>query len=107
MIDADFRGIIQVLMLNHHPQKTFTVRTSDRIVQVVFMETFKANFQRVTGQHFLGKTKGGNDSFGSTDVTVIKKAKKGDDETELTTRKQSSYCCFRRKFTSYSCKIRE
>ena len=50
VIDADFRGIIQVLMLIHYPEKVFTVRTSDRIVQVVFMEKFNANFHRVTDQ---------------------------------------------------------
>ena len=84
-IDADFRGIIQVLMLNHYPQKSFTVRTGDRIAQVVFMEKFNANFHRVTDKHLLGQTKRGNDGFGSTGVTVIKKAKKDDDEIELTT----------------------
>ena len=47
VIDADFRGTIQVLTLNHHPGKTFTVRTDDRIAQVVFMENFNANFHRV------------------------------------------------------------
>ena len=31
VIDADFRGIVQVLILNHHPEKTFTVRTDHRI----------------------------------------------------------------------------
>ena len=36
VIDADFRGIIKVLILSHHPEKTFTVRTEDRIAQVVF-----------------------------------------------------------------------
>lgn len=86
VIDADFRGIIQVLMVNHHPQKTFTVRTGKRIAQVVFMEKFNANFDRVTDKHLLGQTKRGNDGFGSTGVTVIKKAKKDDDdEIELTT----------------------
>ena len=35
VIDADFRGIIKVLILNRHPGKTFTVRTEDRIAQVV------------------------------------------------------------------------
>ena len=44
VIDADFRGIIQVLILNHHPEKTFTIRTDDRTAQVVFMEKFNANF---------------------------------------------------------------
>ena len=82
VIDADFRGIIQVLMLNHDPQKTCT---GDRIAQVVFMEKFNANFHRVTDKHLLGQTKRGNDGFGSTGVTVIKKATKDDDEIELTT----------------------
>ena len=85
VIDADFRGIIQVLMVNHHPQETFTVHACDRIAQVVFMEKFNANVSRVTDKHLLGQTKQGNDDFGSTGVTVIKKAKKDDDEIELTT----------------------
>ena len=76
MTDVDFRGIIQVLMLNNDPQKTFTVRTGDRIAQVVFMERFNANFHRVTDKHLLGQTKRGNDGFGSTGVTAIKKLKK-------------------------------
>ena len=84
MIDADFRGVIQVLILNHHPEKTFTVRTDDRIEQVVFMEKFNANFHIVSNVHLLGRTKRGNDGFGSTGVQVIKKAKK-EDEIELTT----------------------
>ena len=85
VIDADFRGIIQVLMVNHHPQKTFTVRTGDRIAQVVFMERFNANFHRVTDGHLLGQTERGYGGFGSTGVIVNKKAKKDDDEIELTT----------------------
>ena len=40
----------------------------------------------MTDKHLLGQTKRGNDGFGSTGVTVIKKAKKDDDdEIELTT----------------------
>ena len=45
-------GTIQVLMLNHDPQKTFTVQTCDRIAQIVFMEKFNANFHRVTDKAF-------------------------------------------------------
>ena len=82
--DAGFRGVIQVLILNHHPEKTFTVCTDDRIVQVAFMEKFNANFHRVSNVHLLGRTKRGNDGFGSTGVQVIKKAKK-EAEIELTT----------------------
>ena len=80
VIDADFRGIIQVLMLNHHPEKTFTVRTGDRIAQVVFVEKFNASFHRLSEKHLLDKTKRGNDGFGSTGITVIKKVNKDDDD---------------------------
>ena len=38
VIDADFRGVIQALRFNHHSEKTFTVRTEDRIAQFVFYE---------------------------------------------------------------------
>ena len=48
VIDADFKSITQVLILNHYPEKAFTVRTEDRIVQVVFMEKFNANFHRLS-----------------------------------------------------------
>ena len=84
VIDADFRGIIKVLILNHHPEKTFTVQTEDRIAQVVFMEKFNVNFRRVSDAYLLSRTKRGNDGFGSTGFQVIKKAKK-EDEIELTT----------------------
>ena len=70
-------------MLNHYPEKVFTVCTGDRIAQVVFTEKFNANFHRVTDQHLLGRTKRGNNGFGSTGVTVIKKVKKDDDENQI------------------------
>ena len=85
VIDADFRGVIQVLILNHHPEKTFTVLTDDRIVQVVvFVEKFNANVHEVYNVHLFGRNKRGNDGFGSTGVQVIKKNKK-EDEVQLTT----------------------
>ena len=74
--------------MNHHPEKTFTVRTDDRIAQVVFMEKFNANFHRVSDPHLLGKTKSGNDGFRSTGIQVIKKAKK-EDEIEFTTSEEN------------------
>ena len=84
VIDADFRGLIQVLILNHHPEKPFTVRTEDRIAQVVLMEKFNVNFHRVSNVHLLGSTKRGNDDFGSTGVQVIKRFNKKD-EIQITT----------------------
>ena len=77
VIDADFRGVIQFLILNHHPEKTFPVRTDDRIAQVVFMEKFNSNFHKVSNVHLLGRTKCGHDSFGSTVVQVIKRFANG------------------------------
>ena len=87
VIDANFRGIIQVLMLNRHPEKAFSVCTGDRIAQVVFMEKINANFHRVIDQHFSGRAKRGNDGFGSTGVTVIKKVDDDNDDNgiQLTT----------------------
>ena len=84
VIDADFRGEVQTLVINHHPDKPFTVRTEDRMEQVVFMEKFNANFVQVSDKSLLGITKRGNLGFGSTGFGVIKKLKK-DPESELTT----------------------
>ena len=78
VINADFRGVIQALLLNHHPEKT---STEDRIAQVVFMEKFNANFVQVFDKGLLGKTKRGNDGFGSTGVSVIKKSKNDSDKS--------------------------
>ena len=75
VIDSDYRGEVSALLFNHHPEKTFTAREGDRIAQVVFMETFTVNFQRVTDKHFLGITKCGSDGFGSTGLSVTKKKK--------------------------------
>ena len=76
LIDSDFRGITQFLLLNHHYDKTFTVRAEDRIAQVVFMKKFNVNFHKVSDPTLLGKTKRGHDGFGSTGVEVIKKVKR-------------------------------
>ena len=55
--DSDYRGIIQVLLVDHHHEKTFTVREEDRIAQVVFMEKFNVYFHEVSDLALLGKTK--------------------------------------------------
>ena len=68
VIDSDLRGIIQVLLVNQHHEKTFTVRAKDRIAQVVFKEKFNVNFHKVSDPALLGKTKRGHDGFGWTGV---------------------------------------
>ena len=76
VIDSDYRGVVKALVINHNINKPFTVRTGDRVAQVVFMERFDINFEKVSHPNLLGKTKCGNDGFGSTGIQVIKKGKK-------------------------------
>ena len=85
VIDSNFRGIIQFLLVNHHHQKTFTVRAEDRIAQVVFMVKINVNFHKVSDPALLGKTKRGHDGFGSTGVEVIKKVKESESEIGMIT----------------------
>ena len=72
-------------MVNHHHEKTFTVRAEDRTAQVVFMEKFNVNFHKVSDPALLGKTKRGYDGFGSTSVEVIKKVKESESVIEMIT----------------------
>ena len=69
------------MVLNHHPEKTFTVQEEDRITLVVFLEKFNANFVQVFNKSSLGISKRGNGGLGSTGLGVIKKVKK-DSESE-------------------------
>ena len=85
VIDSDYRGIIEVLLVNHQYEKTFTLSTEDRIAQVVFMEKFNVSFNQVSDPALLGKTKRGHDEFGSTSVEVIKKVKESESEIEVIT----------------------
>ena len=85
VIDSDFRGIIQVLLINDHHEKTINVRAEGRIAQVAFMEKFNVNFHKVSDPALLGKTKRGYDGFGSTGVEVIKKVKESKSEIEMIT----------------------
>ena len=83
MIDSDFKGIIQVLLINHHREKTFTVRAEERVAQVIFMKKFNVDFRTLSDLAMQGKTKRGHDGFGSTGVEVIKKVKKSQTENEV------------------------
>ena len=72
LIDADYRGLINVLLFNHS-EKVFTVRTGERIAQAVFFEKFDVHFEKVSKKEELGVTKRGSGGFGSAGITVIKK----------------------------------
>ena len=64
--DVDYRGKVSVILINHHGDKAYTVRTGDRIAQVVFMKKIDVKFERVSESALLGKTKRGIGGFGST-----------------------------------------
>ena len=74
LIDSDYKGIFEVLFANHS-EKAFTMRTGDRVAQVVFIEQYNAKFEKVDKKDLLGTTKRGDCGFGSTGMTLIKKAK--------------------------------
>ena len=62
VIDADYRGEIQVLMHNSGPQPVI-INSGDRIAQMVFMPVFQAVFEEVAE---LQDTARGTGGFGST-----------------------------------------
>ena len=72
LIDSDFRGLVNVILLNHS-SKCFTIKEGERIAQVVFMRKFDANFVEVNSLEKLGQTERQEGGFGSTGKTVIKK----------------------------------
>lgn len=61
-IDADYRGEIRVALINHG-ESDYTVRTGDRIAQLVFAAVAPTELVPVTQ---LGITKRGEGGFGST-----------------------------------------
>ena len=81
LIDSDYRGLIYVVLTNNS-DKAFTVRTGERIAQVVLLEKFNVQFVKVNKQEELGTTKRGSGGFGSTGITVIKKMKLNKPENE-------------------------
>ena len=81
VLASDFRGIVRVIMINYHPEKTFTIRAGDRIAQCVFMKKYNVKFEKVFDMALLGLTKHGADCFGSTGG-VAKKIKLDDSDSD-------------------------
>ncbi len=69
-IDADYRGEIVVLLINHGPEP-FVVRPGDRIAQLVIVPVMTAELEWVTS---LGETARGAGGFGHTGKSVAKNA---------------------------------
>ena len=56
VIDSDFRCIVEALFIKCSKQ-TYTVCTGDRIEQIVFIEKFDVNFQKVTKKKIIRNRK--------------------------------------------------
>ncbi|MGB5703144.1 MAG: dUTP diphosphatase, partial [Polyangiales bacterium] len=64
-IDEDYRGEVQVLLVNHGPD-TFTIEHGDRIAQLVVAPVVQLEIEPVNDEAALGGTKRGSGGFGST-----------------------------------------
>ena len=65
VIDADYRGSVEeVLLMNYHPHEVYTVRTGDRIGQIIFTKKYDVTFEKVSDPALLGRTKRGSGGFG-------------------------------------------
>lgn len=61
-IDADYRGEVKVILINHGPE-AFTIRRGDRIAQMVIAPVVQATWAEVAS---LDETARGAGGFGST-----------------------------------------
>ena len=75
VIDADYRGEVDVLMINHSGSY-YTVRFGDRVAQIVLMKKYDFEFERVSELSLLGGTTRGENGFGSTGLEPIPKKNK-------------------------------
>ena len=55
VIDSGYRGIVKVLLCNHS-DKVFSVKLGQRISQIVFMDKFDVNFEKVERPEMLDKS---------------------------------------------------
>lgn len=66
-IDEDYRGELQVLLVNHGPE-AFTIGHGDRIAQLVVAPVVQVEIEPVNDEAALGGTERGSGGFGSTGV---------------------------------------
>ena len=69
LIDAGYRGELQVLLVNHDPELDYTVEQGDRIAQLVIVRVEQADFVTVAREE-LGEAERGSGGFGHGHVTA-------------------------------------
>ena len=67
-VDEDYRGELQVLLVNHGPD-TFTIEHGDRIAQLIVAPVVQVEIDTVNDEAALGDTERGDGGFGSTGVS--------------------------------------
>jgi len=65
LIDAGYRGELQVILVNHDPKLDYTVSRGDRIAQLVIIKVEQAAFALV-GEGGLEESQRGSGGFGHT-----------------------------------------
>ena len=66
-IDEDYRGEVQVLLINHG-SSAFTIQSGDRVAQLIVAPVSQVEIDVVDDEAGLGGTKRGRGGFGSTGV---------------------------------------
>lgn len=66
-IDEDYRGEVQVLLVNHGAE-SFTIESGDRIAQLVVAPVVQVEIEVLNDEAALGGTERGHRGFGSTGV---------------------------------------
>ena len=64
-IDEDYRGEVQVLLVNHGSE-AFTIESGDRIAQLIVAPVTHVEIEAVEDEASLGGTERGEGGFGST-----------------------------------------
>jgi dUTP pyrophosphatase len=65
LIDAGYRGELQVLLVNHDPEEDYAVSRGDRVAQLVIVRVEEAIFDPVPAEG-LGEATRGSGGFGNT-----------------------------------------
>ena len=65
VIDSDYKGIVHVCLFNHSDE-VFSVKSGQRIVQIVFMEKSDVEFKMVQSRDSLQKSERNEGGFGCT-----------------------------------------
>lgn len=65
LVDSGYRGELQVVLVNHDPERAYQVSRGDRIAQLVLVRVEQVAFDAVAAEQ-LGESERGEGGFGHT-----------------------------------------